>query len=187
MPIEIVNKFYIGGLQQFDQHTQLNSIEISINNSEIIDTLARYRQHKYCFLIMPLSFSSSNTDDTYAILIPCSSLNSPKEGLINGETYETLEVINLSEVRNLENVKSDSKWGRHSFWQRYSKIWSFCLRIHNWQHMGHIKFFFLLVNNKAELIIFPSMSKRYLSQTSKYRLQDDASKENLVSKNRQWQ
>ena len=110
MPIEIVNKFYIGGLQQFDQHTQLNSIEISINNSEIIDTLARYRQHKYCFIIMPLSFSSSNTDDTYAILIPCSSLNSPKEGLINGETYETLEVINLSEVRNLENAKSDSKW-----------------------------------------------------------------------------
>ena len=110
MPIEIVNKFYIGGLQQFDQHTQLNSIEISINNSEIIDTLARYRQHKYCFIIMPLSFSSSNTDDTYAILIPCSSLNSPKKALINGETYETLEVINLSEVRNLENIKSDSKW-----------------------------------------------------------------------------
>ena len=110
MPKEIVNKFYLGRLQQFDQHTQLNSIEISINNNEIIGTLARYKQHKYRFIIMPLLFSSSYTDDTYGILIPCSSLNSPKEALINGETYETLEVINLSEVRNLENFKSDSKW-----------------------------------------------------------------------------
>ena len=110
MPMEIANKFYISGLQQFDQHTQLNSIEISINNNEIIATLARYKQHKYRFIIMPLLFSSSYTDDTYAILIPCSSLNSPKKALINGETYETLEVINLSEVRNLENAKSNSKW-----------------------------------------------------------------------------
>lgn len=110
MPMEIANKFYISGLQQFDQHTQLNSIEISINNNEIIATLARYKQHKYRFIIMPLLFSSSYTDDTYARLIPCSSLNSPKEALINGETYETLEVINLSEVRNLENAKSNSKW-----------------------------------------------------------------------------
>ena len=67
MPMEIVNKFYIGGLQQFDQHTQLNSIEISINSNEIIATLARYKRQKYRFIVMPLLFRSSYTDDTYAI------------------------------------------------------------------------------------------------------------------------
>ena len=128
MLMEIVRKFYIGGLQQFDQHTQLNSIEISINSNEIIATLARYKQHKYRFIIMPLLFSSSYTYDTYAILIPCSSLNSPKEALINGETYETLEVINLSEVRNLENVKSDSKWVDTVFDKDIQKSYHFAFR-----------------------------------------------------------
>ena len=126
--MEIVSKFYIGGLQQFDQHTQLNSTEISINSNEIIATLARYKQHKYRFIIMPLLFSSSYTYDTYAILIPCSSLNSPKEALINGETYETLEVINLSEVRNLENVKSDSKWVDTVFDKDIQKSYHFAFR-----------------------------------------------------------
>lgn len=55
-------------------------------------------------------FSSSLTDDTNFIFISRSGLNDAIKALINGKLIQTLGVINLLEIRNLENIKGNSRW-----------------------------------------------------------------------------
>ena len=55
-------------------------------------------------------FSSSLTDDTNFIFISCSGLNDAIKALINVKLIQTLGVINLLEIRNLENIKGNSRW-----------------------------------------------------------------------------
>ena len=96
-------------MQGFDQCTRLNPIDISIDNKEIISSLSRYKKNKYCFIITFLLFGSSFTDNTNVIFISVGSLNNAKKALINTKIYETLGVINLSEIYNLENIKGNSR------------------------------------------------------------------------------
>ena len=95
MSYEIVNKFYLGGLQEFDQYIKLNPI--NIGNSEIISSLTRYKKF----------FSSSFTDKTNVIFILCSDPKDARKELINRKLYETLGVVNLAETYNLENTKDN--------------------------------------------------------------------------------
>lgn len=44
------------------------------------------------------------------LFISCSGLDDAKKALINGKLYETLGAINLSDIRNLENIQGDSRW-----------------------------------------------------------------------------
>ena len=64
MSYKIVNKFYVGGLQKFDQYTMLNPID----NNQIMSLLTRYKQKN-----INIALSSYSV-----IFILCSGLNNAK-------------------------------------------------------------------------------------------------------------
>ena len=118
-------------------------MDISTDNNDIISSLTRYKKHKYFFIITSLLFSSSFTDETNVLFISRTGLNDANKALINGKFYQTLGVINLSEIYNLENIKGNSRWIDTVF-----SVW------------GMLNFSFLLVNDKAELISFPGSEQK---------------------------
>ena len=69
-------------------------------------------------------------------------------------------MINLSEIYNLENIKSDSRWVNAVFDKGIQKSdhFTFSFIIAGVQDI--LNFSFLLLNNKANLISFPSNEQK---------------------------
>ena len=53
---------------------------------------------------------SSITNDTKQIFVTCKELNNAKTGLINGEIYNILGVINLNKINSWDYIKGKSLW-----------------------------------------------------------------------------
>ena len=54
---EIVDTGHILRLQSFDNYSCLNTVEITIDSMEIIETLSNYKKYRFRFIIQSLLFS----------------------------------------------------------------------------------------------------------------------------------
>ena len=109
MPHEIVDTVHILGLQNFDDHGRLNPEEITIDSNKIIETLSNYKKYRFRFIIESLLFSTNLQNNTDVIFITCNSLMEAKTALINSKLYKTLGVVYLSEIKDWDLIKNDSK------------------------------------------------------------------------------
>ena len=50
---------HILGLQNFDDYSHLNPVEITINSSKIFEMLSNYKKYKFRFIIESLLFSTN--------------------------------------------------------------------------------------------------------------------------------
>ena len=94
---EIVDSIHILGLQDLDNYFCLNLIEITINSNSIIKTSSRHKRYKFRFIIERLLFSTKVQNNTEVIFVACKGL------------CKTLGVVYLSEIKNWDLIKNDSK------------------------------------------------------------------------------
>ena len=104
MSTEIIDEITIGGLQNFKKYSSLNPMEIHLSDNNIISTLTKYKKYKYRFIITGLLFSSSFINDTHVFFITCNELNDSRKASINRKIYNTLGIINISQIKNWDKI-----------------------------------------------------------------------------------
>ena len=109
MQSEIVDTIHILGLQNFYNYLRLNPIEITIDSNSIIEMLSKYKRYKFRFIIESLLFSTRVQNDTEVIFITCDGLTEAKNMLINSKLYKMLGVVYLSEIKDWDLIKNNSK------------------------------------------------------------------------------
>ena len=97
---EIVDTIHILGLQNFDNYSRFNPLEITIDSNSTIETQSKYKRYKFRFIIDSLLFSSRVQNDTEVIFITCYGLTEAKNALISSKLYKMLGVVYLSEIKN---------------------------------------------------------------------------------------
>ena len=68
-----------------------------------------WKIYKYRFLVGSFSFGSNLQNDINIIFITYNSLSDAREALINSKLYKTLGVVYLSQIKNWDLVKGESK------------------------------------------------------------------------------
>ena len=109
MSHQIIDTVHILGLQNFDDYGRLNPVEVTINLNNIIEILSNYKRYKFRFIIKSLLFSRNLQNNTDVIFVTCDSLTEAKTALINSKLYKTLGVVYLSEIKDWDLIKNDSK------------------------------------------------------------------------------
>ena len=100
-----IDEILISGLQNFEQYQKLNLIDIEINESQIISSLSKYRNHRYRLRFTSLLLSASFDQTTNVILMTCGGLNDAEKALINGKIHNILGVIDLAEIPTLNVIR----------------------------------------------------------------------------------
>ena len=106
--VEVVETLLIKALQNFDNYTVLNPLDIDIRSNYMTEKINSYKGHVYQVLIRNLLFSANITNKTQQLFIVCYNLDSAKNALINGKLYSILGIVNLSEINNWDIVKGKS-------------------------------------------------------------------------------
>ena len=109
MSQEIIKTVHVLQLQNFINYEIMNPVEIMLDSNEIVEDLSKYKRFKYRFLIESLLFSSNLQNDTDLIFIKCNGLSDAREVLINSKLYKTFGVVYLSQIKNWDIVKGESK------------------------------------------------------------------------------
>ena len=107
--LEIVDIIHVLELQSFVNFGRMNPIEVTVDSNEIIERLATYKKYKYRFLVENLLPSSNLENNTDAIFIKCDGLWEGKDALIDSKIYKTLGVVCLSEIKNWNLIKGESR------------------------------------------------------------------------------
>ena len=118
------------------------------------------QKNKYCFIITSFLLSLSFKVETNVIFMLCSGLNGAKKALINGKLYEMLGVSNLSEICKLKNIRGSSRWVNAVSDKDIKKSDHFAFSLITGNVWDAWNFSFSLLNDKAELISFPSSKQK---------------------------
>ena len=78
MQHQIVDTVHILGLQNFDDYSRLNLLEVTIDSNSVIERLSNYKKYKFRFIIASLKLSRSMQNDSEAIFITCDGLTEAK-------------------------------------------------------------------------------------------------------------
>ena len=114
LPEIIIKIFHVLRLQNFVNYERMNSVEITLDSNEIVEDLSKFKRSKYRFVIESSLFSSNLQNDTNIIFITCNGLSHARKALIiNSKLYKTLGVVYLSQIKNWDLVKGESKRSRH--------------------------------------------------------------------------
>ena len=95
MSHEIVDTIHILGLQNFDDYSRLNPVEITIDSNKIIETLSNYKKYTFRFILKSLLFSTNLQKNTDVIFITCDGLPEAKSAPVNLKIYKTLGVVKV--------------------------------------------------------------------------------------------
>ena len=71
MQHQIVDTVHILGLQNFDDYSRLNLLEVTIDSNSVIERLSNCEKYKFRFTIVSLKLSRSVQNDSEAIFITC--------------------------------------------------------------------------------------------------------------------
>ena len=85
---------------------KINPINIRITDPEIQTKFMSYsKNYKYRFIANSLLFSYSIKEDTKITFITTNGLNDAKDILINGEIFQGIGIIYISEIENWDKIK----------------------------------------------------------------------------------
>ena len=110
---EIIDTVPILGIQN-TEYNFLNPVYISINSDTVIQKLTKYKNYRYRFVLQSILFSSNIENETDVILIVSNGLNNAKKALIKkgletNTLQSTLGVCYLTEIKDWEIIKGQSK------------------------------------------------------------------------------
>ena len=105
---EIIDTIMIKALQKFENYTVLNPLDIDIRSNYMTEKINDFKYYVYQVMIKNILFSANIINDTQQVFIICYNLDSAKKALINGKLYSILGIINISEIKNWEQVKGKS-------------------------------------------------------------------------------
>ena len=105
---EILDTIMIKALQKFENYTVLNPLDIDIRSNYMTEIINDFKYYVYQVMLKNILFSANIVNNTQQIFITCYNLDSAKKALINGKLYSILGIINLSEIKNWEEVKGKS-------------------------------------------------------------------------------
>ena len=106
---DILDTIMIKALQKFENYMVLNPLDIDIRSNYMTKILDDFKYSTYQVMLKNILFSANIVNDTQQIFITCyNNLDSAKKALINGKLYSILGIINLSEIKNWEEVKGKS-------------------------------------------------------------------------------
>ena len=105
---DILDTIMIKALQKFENYMVLNPLDIDIRSNYMTKILDDFKYSTYQVMLKNILFSANIVNDTQQIFITCYNLDSAKKALINGKLYSILGIINLSEIKNWEEVKGKS-------------------------------------------------------------------------------
>ena len=108
MSNEIIDSVTIIGIQN-TEYSYINPIHIHIKSESVIRKLLTNKNNKYRFLLKSLIFSSNITNDTDVIFIVSNGLNNAKKVFINEKLESTIGLCYLSEIKDWEIIKGQSK------------------------------------------------------------------------------
>ena len=142
----------------------MNPVEIMLDSNEIVEDLSKYKRIKYRFLIESLLFTSNLQNDTDVIFIMCNGLSDAREVLINSKLYKTLGVVYISQIKNQDLVKSESKRSQAIFvdseYHTESSHFSFAFITKNVSDL--FNFTIALLDGKGNKITSPSNGTKVL-------------------------
>ena len=105
---QIIDTIPILGIQNTD-YNFLNPIYISINSDVVTQNLTKYKNYRYRFVLESILFSWNIKNETDVIFILCNGLNNAKHALINKKLENILGVCYLTEIKDWEIIKVQSK------------------------------------------------------------------------------
>ena len=105
---EILDTIMVKALQKFENYTILNPLDIDIRSNYMTEKIEEFKYSVYQVMLKNILFSANIVNNTQQIFITCYNLDSAKKALSNGKLYSILGIINLSEIKNWEEVKGKS-------------------------------------------------------------------------------
>ena len=159
---EIIDTVYILGIQN-TEFSFLNPVHISINSDVIIQQLTKYKNHRYRFVLQSFLFSSNIENNTDVILLVSNGLNNAKKVLIKKNLETTLGVCYLTEIKDWDIIKGQSKRSQAVFSDsediaRETNHLAFAFTTKNISDL--LNFSVTLVDGSNNIIKFPSAEKK---------------------------
>ena len=157
----IIDTVHILGIQN-TEFSFLNPVHISINSDVIIQQLTKYKNHRYRFVLQ--SFLISNIENnTDVILLVSSGVNNPKKVLIKTNLETTLGVCYLTEIKDWDIIKGQSKRSQVVFSDsediaRETNHLPFAFTTRNISDL--LNFSVTLVDGSNNIIKFPATEKK---------------------------
>ena len=105
--IDFIN---IRGQQNFEEDAVINPIEIKIKNDRTQNMFDKYKKCAAKFILDELLFLSAIRNDRDNIFITVGRLVDAKYSITNGKIYQTIGMINLSEIENWDKMEKSSPW-----------------------------------------------------------------------------
>ena len=105
---EIIDKVIVKALQNYDNYTTLNPLEINLQSNYLNKIIDDYKGFVFEVRFINVPFSANITNDTQNIFITCQNLTSAKKALINDKIYYLLGIINLNEIKQWDKMKGKS-------------------------------------------------------------------------------
>ena len=105
---DIIETIMVKALQKFENYMVLNPLDIDIRSNYMTKILDDFKYFTYQVMLKNILFSANIVNNTQQIFVTCYNLDSVKKALINGKLYSILGIINLSEIKNWEQVKGKS-------------------------------------------------------------------------------
>ena len=106
--VEIVEKVLIKALQDYNNYTTLNPLDVNLNSNYLSKVIDDYKGFIFEVRLINVLFSANFTNDTQNIFITCQNLTSAKKALINDKIYYLLGIINLNEIKQWKEMKNKS-------------------------------------------------------------------------------
>ena len=106
--VDVIDTIIVKALQNYENYIVLNPLDVDIRSDYMTEKINSFKGYLYEVCVKNLLFSAGMKNDTQQIFIVRYNLDSAKKALINGKTYSLLGIINLSEVKNWEEVKGKS-------------------------------------------------------------------------------
>ena len=159
---EIIDTIHILGIQN-TEFNFLNPVHISINSDVIIQQLTKYKNHRYRFVLQSFLFSSNIENNTDVILLVSNGLNNAKKALIKKNLETTLGVCYLTEIKDWDIIKGQSKRSQVVFSDseeiaRETNHLAFAFTTKNISDL--LNFSVTLVDGSNNIIKFPATEKK---------------------------
>ena len=159
---QIIDTISILAIQNTD-YNFLNPIYISINSDVVIQKLTKYKNYRYRFVLECILSSSNIENETDVIFVVCNRLNNAKHALINKKLENILGVCYLTEIKDWEIIKGQSKRSQAVFTDsediggRTSYI---AIAFTNKNISDLLNFSVTLLASEGQYIKFPSLEKK---------------------------
>ena len=160
--VEIIDTVHILGIQN-TEFSFLNPVHISINSDVIIQQLTKYKNHRHRFVLQSFLFSSNIENNTDVILLVSNGLNNAKKVLIKKNLETTLGVCYLTEIKDWDIIKGQSKRSQVVFLDsediaRETNHLAFAFTTKNISDL--LNFSVTLVDGSNNIIKFPATEKK---------------------------